>query len=189
MEDLTRTQLRELWRHTSEGDGGHCPVCDRWGKVYSVTLTGSMVRALGWLYREHLITGDKWINLPKRMPRHVMRSYSITSLKHWGFIEQQPKPKPPPKPEGVVVQRKRGEKKEPVPRTSGNWGITEHGRIFITNQIAVPKKVYLYDDIPRGFDSETAFAKELMDEVFDYDAMMHDLYNQNYKDEDETDND
>lgn len=174
--ELTRAELRQLWKHVSEGDGGYCPVCDRWGRVYPIRLTGSLVRSLGWLHKECLITGEKWINIPTAAPRTVMRSYSITSLKYWGFVEQRP-PEVKPIPT-TPVPRVRGEKKkaEPKTRTSGYWTITPHGILFVTNQIAVPSKVFVYADQVRDFGKETTYAKEVMDKKFDYDAMMNDIY-------------
>ena len=39
-------QLRAAWRSTIEEDGGHCPCCDRWGKIYSRTLNKTMAKSL-----------------------------------------------------------------------------------------------------------------------------------------------
>ena len=162
----TLSQLRQSWQHVSEGDGGHCPVCDRWGKVYSIHLTGSMVRALGWLYKESQITGERWVNVPTTAPRTVMRSYSITSLKYWGFVEQRP-------PEKKVQGEKKTEAKT---RTSGYWAITEAGKQFLINQQSVPDRAFVYADTVRGYGMQTVYAKEVMDKKFDYDAMMADIY-------------
>lgn len=163
----TLSQLKELWQKVSEGHGGYCPVCERWGKVYSISMTGSLVKALGWLYKEHKATGDDWINVPTSAPRSVMRSYAITSLKHWGFVKQKPQ-EPIIGKDGKVTKAKT--------KTSGLWAITPQGREFILNQVTAPKKAFIYADHVRGYSNEMVSAKEVMDKQFDYDAMMSDTF-------------
>lgn len=160
-------ELRSLWQKVSEGHGGDCPVCDRWGKVYSISMTGSLVRALGWLYKEHVSTGSEWINVPTVAPRYVMRSYAITSLKYWGFVKQCP-------PEPVIG--KKGKVTKAKTKTSGLWAITPEGKAFVLNRMAAPKKVFVYADHVRGYSKDTVSAKEVMDKQFDYDAMMRDTF-------------
>jgi hypothetical protein len=171
--ELTQSQLKQIWKHVSEGEGGYCPVCEKWGKVNSVHLTGSMVRALGWLYKESQITGEQWINIPNAAPSTVMRSYNITSLKYWGFVEPRPKPA-----KVVQLPHVRGQKREPQvnTRTSGYWAITDMGKLFLTNQSRVPDRVFVYADAVQGYGADTVSAKEVMDKKFDYDAMMNDIY-------------
>ena len=171
--ELTQSQLKQIWKHASEGDGGYCPVCERWGKVNSVRLTGSMVRALGWLYKEMQVTGEQWINIPTEAPKTVMRSYSVTSFKYWGFVEPRPK-----LAKVVQLPRVRGQKREPQvkTRTSGYWTVTDAGRAFLTNQVRVPDRAFVYADAVQGYGLDTVSAKEVMDRKFDYDSMMNDIY-------------
>ena len=49
-------QQRDAWRHTIEGEGGHCPVCARWGRIYGRGLNETMARALIWLVSLRLRT-------------------------------------------------------------------------------------------------------------------------------------
>ena len=160
MNETTIKELREAWQHVSEGEGGHCPVCQRWGKVYTITLTGSMVRALGWLYKHQMHTGEPWVNVPQHAPTYVMRSYSLSSLKHWGLIYHMP----------MDPNSKHKTK------TSGCWSISPMGKNFILNYTEIPKQVYVYDDAVRGYSKETVTAKQVMDKKFDYDVMMADMF-------------
>ena len=58
-----REALRDAWGRTIANDGGHCPVCDRWGKIYLRNINVTMAQGLMWLCRQ---TGDAdgWINVP-----------------------------------------------------------------------------------------------------------------------------
>ena len=44
-------QLKTNWRATIEGDGGHCPCCNKWGKISPFTITETHALALLWLSR------------------------------------------------------------------------------------------------------------------------------------------
>ena len=106
-------ELRDTWRALIEGDGGHCPVCDRWGKYNSVNLTRPMVNALVWLCNKHANNGGRPVHLPTEAPRTVTRSYSLTRMKHWGLVRpiEMVKPTKEEKASGVTE----------VTRTSGLW--------------------------------------------------------------------
>jgi hypothetical protein len=160
--------LRGAWKQTTEHKGGYCAVCDKWGKINTLPLTGSMVKALIWLHHEHVLSGDKWINVPARAPRYVMRSYSISTLKHWNLVAQRYVP--PPTKEEI---------KEGAPRktkTSGMWQITTHGVDFLNEVIKVPKKLFVYNDTRVGASDEYITARECFEEEFNYDELMSSTY-------------
>jgi hypothetical protein len=46
---MDKQELRDQWRHTIDDEGGHCPVCDRWGRVYARGINNTMASALIWL--------------------------------------------------------------------------------------------------------------------------------------------
>jgi hypothetical protein len=160
--------LRGAWRQTTEHKGGYCTVCDRWGKINTLPLTGSMVRALLWLHREHAATGEMWINVPERAPRHVMRSYAISTLKHWNLVAQRYAP--PPTKEEIKAGAPRKTK------TSGMWQITAHGIDFLNEAVKVPKKLFIYNDTRMGASDDLVTARECFEQEFNYDEMMASTY-------------
>lgn len=162
--------LRGAWRQTTEHKGGYCAVCDRWGKINTLPLTGSMVRALIWLHREHAATGEMWVNVPERAPRHVMRSYAISTLKHWGLVAQRYAP--PPTKEEIKAGAPRKTK------TSGMWQITGLGIDFLNETVKVPKKLFVYNDTRMGATDELVTARECFEEEFNYDELMASTYAQ-----------
>jgi hypothetical protein len=50
------------WLYAINGDGGYCPCCDRWGKIYPRQSNSSMARALIWLVAK----GPRWTDVPVR---------------------------------------------------------------------------------------------------------------------------
>jgi hypothetical protein len=164
--------MRGAWKHTIEGNGDRCPVCDRWGKINATTMSGVMVRSMVWLYHEHVETGQEWVNVPARAPRLVTRSYSISKLKHWGFVV--------PKEEEQLTKAERDAGQTRRVRKSGLWKLTESGRNFILNNTSAPKHAFIYNDAVVGFDDKLVTARESMKESFDYDMMMQTRYDYGY---------
>ena len=160
--------LRGAWRQTTEHKGGYCAVCDRWGKINTLPLTGSLVKALMWLHREHASSGEMWINIPERAPRYVMRSYAISTLKHWNLVAQRYAP--PPTKEEIKAGAPRKTK------TSGMWQITSHGIDFLNEAVKVPKKLFVYNDTRVGASDDLVTARECFEEEFNYDEMMASTY-------------
>ncbi len=160
--DSVIARLRDVWQSMIKGGGGHCPVCDKWGKVSAISMTGTCVRSLIWLRNEHIKTGQGWIHVPSTAPRYVMRSYSISSLKHWGLVQQRADV-PEPKVKG-----------QPKTKYSGYWRITPVGQEFLDGLCQMPKKVFIYNDARWGASDDMTHARNCLDEQFDYDAMMRD---------------
>ena len=79
-------QLRDQWRVVIEGDGGHCPCCDRWGKIYRRGLNSSMARSLIWLVQQP-DRGDGWVHVPDNAPAWLLRSNQLGTLHLWGLLE------------------------------------------------------------------------------------------------------
>jgi hypothetical protein len=161
--------LRGNWKAAIESAGDYCPICDRWGKVNTVTLRGIMVKMMHWIYREG--NGD-WVDVPARAPRFVSRSYSFTRLKHWNMVEQ--KYAPPP----TVEERELGVTRET--RTSGMWRLTPIGVDFIFNGTTAPNQVFIYNDRRIGASDVMVAARDCAHEKFNYDAMMSTQFNGDY---------
>lgn len=161
--------LRREWQDTIEHSGGHCPVCNRWGKVNAIALRGVMVKTMHWL---HQVGGGKWVYVPGIAPRFVTRSYAFASLKHWGLVEQRHEPPLTKEERQAGVQRDT--------RTSGMWKLTPTGYDFIFNGAAVPKHVFVYNDTRIGVSDDMVTARECAHEKFNYDAMMGASFNGDY---------
>mgnify|MGYP006291746137 CR=1 FL=1 len=151
MSDLQ--QHRDSWRHTIEGDGGHCPVCARWGKIYGRSINETMARSLIWLVATPLDNG--WIDVPLKAPRWLVRSNQLPTLKWWGLVERCPN------------------EKDSKVKHSGLWRPTALGYDFVNAGARVPKKVFTYNDQVEGHSTETVAIHQCFKQQFDYQEMMN----------------
>jgi len=150
---MDRQQLRDQWRHTIDDEGGHCPVCDRWGRVYARGINNTMARALIWLYQQ---TGDKdgWVDVPTTAPQWLVRSNQLATLHWWGLVERKSKDE---------THRA---------KFSGIWRSTKLGREFAQGEVRVPKKVFTYMGNVEGTSTEEVSISECFKEVFSYEEVM-----------------
>lgn len=142
--------LRAVWRTVIEDEGGHCPCCDRWGKVYPRSLNETMARSLVWL--AHNSANGDWVDVPRRAPRWLVRSNQLPTLRWWGLVE-------------------RLDTEDKAKKHSGLWRATPRGVMFAQNRLQVPKKVYTYNAEVEGFSEELVTIKDCI-EQFDYSAVM-----------------
>jgi hypothetical protein len=144
--------LRERWHDTIHDAGGLCPVCDRFGIVYRVGLNATMAKSLIWLSKANT-DPHGWVDVPTTAPKVVLRSNQLPTTKHWGLIERRPND-------------------DPKVKHSGMWRITDKGKQFVTNNLRVPKKMYIYNDVVEAWTPEDISISECFAEHFDYqDAM------------------
>lgn len=148
-----RMVLRDAWGRTIAGDGGHCPVCDRWGKVYVRNINTTMAKGLIWLCRQ---TGDKdgWINVPVTGPQWLVRSNQLPTLHWWNLVERKSKDD------------------SNKTKFSGIWRPTRLGVDFVSGLVRVPKSVYTYNNIVVRQGNENVTIRECFGEGFDYNQVM-----------------
>lgn len=146
-------KLRAIWRGTIESSGGHCPTCDRWGKVYSRPINRTMARALVWLaYAKPDAEG--WVNVPADAPRWLVQSNQLPTLRWWGLVERK------------------GNEGETKTKHSGLWRVTAAGLDFTHHGVRIPKNVFTYNDTVQGYGTETVTIKDCFTDNFDYNATM-----------------
>lgn len=145
-----------LWRITIEADGGHCPVCDRWGKIYARPINKTMALSVLWLAQTQTAQknagkGD-WVNVPIVAPRWLVRSNQLPTMRWWNMVERQPS-------------------EDPKRKHSGLWRCTDTGLRFAFNNAPVPARVLTYNDSVEGYSEEqTTFSACVED--FDYSGVM-----------------
>ena len=149
---------KEVWRKTIHGDGGVCPCCERWGKVYTRTINKTMAASLQWLYDETLKSVGQignWVDVPNTAPKSVLRSNQLPSLRWWGLVERQlPDPQ------------------DKAKKHSGMWRITLRGIDFVEGKHLVPKKILTYNTEAVGFGDELVNFKTASGIKFDMEAVM-----------------
>jgi hypothetical protein len=151
MENEQLAQMRDNWEVAIEGDGGHCPCCGRWGKIYKRALNASMARSLMWLVnRPH--RGDGWTHVPSNAPTWMLRSSQLPTLHLWGLVESS-------------------DTKTKL-ASSGLWKPTQKGIDFANDVCSVPKYVYVYDNAVRGFEGPNIVVREALGSKYDYAEIM-----------------
>ncbi len=149
----TLKQAKADWREVIHGDGGNCPVCERWGKVYARNLNKTMAISLQWLYTAQKEAGDPrtWIDVPNTAPKHVLRTNQLATLRWWGLIERKPE-----------------DLEDKTQKHTGFWRITLKGMDFVEGKVLVPKTVETYNAEVVGYGKELINFRTALGIKFDY---------------------
>jgi hypothetical protein len=136
--------LKHEWKQTIEGEGGCCPVCGKFGKVYKYKLSQALALALKWV-ADHSTDGA--VDVQAAGPRWMLRSKTYPLLAHWGLIASQSS-------------------------RSGVWYVTPKGKAFLSGSILVPKAVYVYDNTVWAVDKDETSFRGCFGVNFDFDELM-----------------
>lgn len=117
--------LKSEWEDTIKGEGGHCPVCDRWGKIYPRGINNTMAKSLIWLSSRS--SDGSWVDVPNTAPSWILRSNQLPTLRWWDMVERN------------------DDDKSQENKHSGMWRVTEYGKLFAQNKIQAPDKVFTYN--------------------------------------------
>jgi hypothetical protein len=150
------TSLRRQWSFIIDGEGGNCPCCDRWGKIYAHRISGSMAATLCWLCDRS--PNEEWVNMPEDAPRWGLRGYQFPTLEKWGLLERN------------YLTKK--EMDENDIKNSGFWRPTERGRAFAKGLITVPKIAFLYNNTLVRYSDEQVSIEDCLGKKFSYLATM-----------------
>jgi hypothetical protein len=158
-------ELKRNWAKTIEGDGGHCPCCEKWGKINNYVLNETMAATLKWMT---VASTDHagYIDMGSKAPRWSVRAKNFTTMKFWGFVE--PAPKARPKDKNVTGL---------VTKTSGLWRVTERGRAFVYGGLTVPIRAFVYDDRFFGWGDKMTTFERCFGRKFNYEDVMATNFN------------
>lgn len=143
-------RLRTSWNQTIEGEGGHCPCCGKWGKVYKTKLNQHLALCLKWIV-DHA-SDDGWVDVQNRAPRWMLKSKTYPLLEHWTLIESRA-------------------------TRSGIWAATRRGRDFVQGLSTMPEAVYIYDNRRWGFAESEVNFRQCFGKHFDFDELMSAQFN------------
>jgi hypothetical protein len=156
----TLEQAGHIWGSVIKSEGGYCPVCDRWGKLYRRGINANMARHLIWLCLQDP-REDGWIDVQRTAPDWMLRSPQLGTLKHWHMVQNAPV---------------KGAKS----RTAGLWKPTDLGLQFAYNQLFVPKYKYIYNDTVFDTEGPDVNIVDCLDDHFDYSELMNANYYGDY---------
>ncbi len=140
-------------------DGVTCPACGQFCKVYKRKLNSTMALALVLIYQffKKNPRAD-WLHVAAFLVK-VKRDSSIAGgdvvkLRYWGLLVRAP-----------------GERDDGSDRV-GRYQITEVGKQFVEGRIAVPRYVYLYNQLLLRLSEEMTTMREALGDKFNYDELM-----------------
>jgi hypothetical protein len=151
---MTLDEARQEWQQTIRDDGGYCPCCDKWGKMYHRAINITMARSIVWL-ANHTQPGGDYVDVPRLAPRFLLRSNQLASMKWWRMCERAA-----PHPEE--------DKKH-----SGMWRITDLGNRWANNLVRVPLYVWTYANEVDSYDGDMVTVSDIIDHFSYGDVMSH----------------
>ena len=151
-EGTTIRYLRDRFFEAAETpEGTTCVVCDRFGKVYTRRLNGTMIVALIRLYHLSAAAPEReWFHFTE----FTDTRNEYEKLKFWNLIDHKPNDD------------------DPTKRDSGYWKITPEGIQFATMKMLLPEKVVVYDGTVRGYKGSNISIREALGEKFNYSKLM-----------------
>lgn len=152
-------EAAKLWVQQNLRDGVTCPCCKQYCRMYRRKLNSTMALALILIYqffKKNPHAG--WLHVAAFLVK-VKRDSSIAGgdvvkLRYWGLIERAP-----------------GERDDGSDRV-GRYRITEVGKQFVEGKIAVPRYVYLYNQLLLRLSEEMTTIREALSDRFKYDELM-----------------
>jgi len=156
MGQTTLAESRSLWAETIKGKGGHCPCCDRWGKIYPRHFNSTMAHSLIWLARHQQQNNEEnnvWCDVPNTAPQEVTRTNQLPTTRWWGLTERKPS-------------------NDGKTKHTGWWRVTEKGMSFATGMIRIPKVAFTYAGEILYFGDDLIHIKDAFETPFDYEQVM-----------------
>ena len=162
MNDLFQSDLEEakekLFNEAETKEGGICPCCDRFTKIYTRKFNKAMAESLVWLFSETVRGAvDKYgyTSIGDNAPRYVIRNGgSLASCRWWGFVEKK-------------------ENSDEKKHSSGTWRITVKGKAFVRGDITIAShiKTYNTENIKSIEDNQTTI-QQALGRPFNYKELM-----------------
>lgn len=147
------------WVSDNSPDGVICPCCEQVAKIYRRKLNRAMAYALICVYRlRDEVDDGGWLDIPKLLSKHglmaVMRSREYQKLCYWSLLESK--------------DEKRGDGGK-----VGKYRLTDTGVLFVSNKLALPRHVLLYNGAVIETDaSHKITIREALGDKFNYEELM-----------------
>ena len=148
-----------LWVQANIRDGVSCPCCNQYCRIYKRKLNSTMALALVLIYQHFKKNPHHtWLHVPAFLVQ-VKRDSTIAGgdaakLRYWGLIERSP-----------------GERDDGSDRI-GRYRITAVGKQFVEGKIAVPRYVYLYNQLLLRLSEEMTTIQDALGDKFNYSELM-----------------
>lgn len=148
---FTSIEEAKTWIKNNSDAGCICPCCNRLIKVYKRKLNSGMAQELIGLY---LLSYN---DIETKFYHHTnfakVTGGELSKLAHWGLVSEK-------------------ENNDNDKKTSGFWGITKKGILFVENKISVEKYIYLLDAELIGLSIENTTIIDSLGDKFNYNELI-----------------
>lgn len=135
----------------SSGKGMDCPCCGRYAQVYYRGINKTVAKQLMTLWAlQESPTG--YVHVAK-LVLGASGAGDFTKAKYFGLIEEKPH-------------------QPDAKKTSGQWRLTQKGRLFVMGQTTIPRRAAVYNDVVLGYSDGQIHFHDALGEPFNYSAMM-----------------
>lgn len=135
--------------------GTRCQCCGQFAKTYKRKLTATMARGLLKIYVFfEQNPNSEWVHIHNL---RVCNSNEGALLRHWGLIA------------------KKIDVKEDGNPNTGYYKLTELGRQFVENKVAIPTHIFTYDNNLLGYSEEKEYISGAFWKNFNYREIMEDF--------------
>ena len=139
-------------------EGIECPCCGQFARTYRRKLPGTSAVVMIAMHQSKQADRDGFIFMPDLLTRVGRRAErqggDWAKAVHWGMIRQHP-----------------GERPDGSKR-NGWWKLTEVGRAFVTDAIAVQKYAVVFDNQCLGLEGERVRVRDVLGTRFNYEELL-----------------
>jgi len=156
--DTLADYRRRFYAILKNGKYTHCDVCGKHAKLDNRPFNYSMACWMLYFF-EACKDGRRFAYFGDAAP-WLRNSNQYSTLKHWGLLQ----------PASDFPEEER-RLRPPTKKTSGYWITTPKAREWVYGEIAIPKRVLIYNDEPLAFREPGWTIEDALDLPFNY----HDL--------------
>lgn len=148
----TDTPLGEArdWLRNRIDEGASCPCCQQYARVYRRKITSRQAHGFILVWRA---AGIDWVHIPTVHPAFTGDGGKLSMLRYWGLLEEA------------------DDKRDDGGR-AGWWRITSRGRLYLDDQLRVPKYARTYDGRCLSLVGEPVGIRDALGTRFRYDELM-----------------
>ena len=145
----------DLLDQATRSGGARCPTCDGHVQVYRRTINADMARVLIFTYSFFLENPGEYLKLSDWLVKNkAFRSADYAKLVWWKLLEKAPQLPPPAR------------------SSTGLYRMTQKGRLFTENKLAVPSHAREYMSNVEEFYGDEINIRQALGRGFDYSELM-----------------
>ena len=161
---FTDLESAKKWVQENLRQGVQCPCCGKLAKVYKRKLNATMAYALVRIYMYFKANpSEPWLHVPEFLVRvkgdSTIAGGDVAKLRYWGLLDAKSDLSRDQLPDGA--------------ERMGYYRLTDLGKRFVEGNIAVPRCVYLYNQLLLRTSDDLATIREALGSRYNYDKLLN----------------